>query len=144
MKKTILTILAAGMIFLSQAQFKANMGTGYSFGHSPTVEVGIGYSWALFNVTGGFQVHATEKVNSGAVFELKIGHDVPLGNDWSVNPQFGYGYHYASSDLKNLNVGHTLFGVELSKMFREDIGIYGSYSNIGKLSIVSMGIKGFF
>lgn len=143
----LITLLLGSFLILSlpsKAQFIVNMGGGLSLGRSPVAEVGIGYNWKLVNVTGAIQCHTTSKVTSGVLFELKLGHDIPLGNDWGLNPQFGYSYHYASEQLKYLNTGQTLLGIELYKMFREDIGIYGAYTNTGKLKIISAGVRGYF
>lgn len=145
MKKAIsLTALSLCLFCASFSQFRVNMGVGASFGKSPEIEAAVGYNWSLLNITGGMQVHTSSRVAKGALLELKIGHEIPIGNDWGANPYFGGAYHYLSADQKNLNITRPLFGIELYKMFREDIGVYGNYSHSGVINILSFGVKGYF
>lgn len=146
MKKTTVffgLIFLCTLSFSSRAQAIVKMGTGYSFGRSAEIETAVGYNWPFVSITGGIQVQTSASIKTGVVFELKAGHDIPLGNDWGLVPAFGYGYQYNTSDFKNLNIGRTILSIELYKMIRDDIGIYGAYTNTGRLHIISIGVRGY-
>lgn len=143
-KATFLLAISLSLFSASFGQFKMNAGIGSSFGRSVAVEAGIGYNWKLINITGAMQAHTSNSINQGALFELKAGHEVLIGDIIGVNPFVGYGYHYGSADRKGVNTGHPLYGIEVFKMFREDVGIYGMFSKTGRYKIVSFGLKGYF
>lgn len=145
MKKLLFTALLAFWSFLaSYGQFNVKMGAGASFWRSGILEAGIGYNWHFLNIGGMVTAHTSSKVTNGVLFQAKIGHEIPIGSNFTVNPQIGYAYNYRSSDFKGMNSGHPLLGIELFKMLREDIGIYGGYVNSGNLSILTAGIRGTF
>lgn len=145
MKKLLFILLLAFWSYLSStAQLSVKMGGGVSFGKSGIVEVATGFNWHILNIEGVVTAHTSSKITNGVLFQAKIGHEIPIGSSFTINPAIGYAYNYRSSDFKGMNSGHPLLGIELFKMFREDIGIYGGYVNSGNLSIITFGVRGAF
>lgn len=145
MKRLLGILILSALAYLaSSEQGVAKMGVGLSFGRSPSIEAEIGRNWSLLNVTGGIQVHTSMDRDKGAIFELKFGHLLQISESWFANPFFGVAHHYNSSDFKNLNITRPLFGLEIGKMFREDVGVYGRFTASGNIRILSFGMRGYF
>ncbi len=145
MKKLVLIAATCTLFLTSFSQPFVKMGAGASFGRSPEIEAFAGYNWPLLNVSAGMQVHTTNKViEGGALLQVRFGHILQIGESWAINPYVGAAHNYRSAERKNLNITKPLFGIEIDKKFREDIGIYGAFSKTGSLSLASIGVIGYF
>lgn len=133
MKKII--IIAAFSPLLSWGQFSAEIGAGSS-NLKPVFKLDIAYKSQKTDFSTGYICHLTNKVNAGAIINLKSGYFI-LDN---FKLMAGYGWHLKSTDHKEINTGGFLTGLEFQKSFMNISWFYYAPENIFALVV---GIKGF-
>lgn len=143
-------LLLTGSFFLCtlcNAQFNASVNLGYSIGRSATAGLDVGYNLKQINFHGGFYAHLSDQVSRGLVTYIRAGHTFDVSDKLYIAPNAGYAFLYKSADRKDLNSHEILYGAEFglkTEIKGEPIALYLGAAKAGEMSILSVGIRGFF
>lgn len=142
MKTLFIVTLFVALATVSNAQFKLDMGVGYSSSKYATGELSVGYNLKPIFVQAGYLVHITNEVAGGSVFYGKLGHRFTYG-EWGLEPSAGYTYTLRSNDNKSLNESGYIISLYATKWIYPQAHLFGGINRVStaKTWIASIGIR---
>lgn len=142
MKKIFFISMVVILATVANAQFRLDMGVGYSSTGYATTELSAGYNFKPVFAQVGYLLHLTNKVEGGSIFYGKLGHRIEVG-EWGFEPSLGYTYTLRSNDNKELNESGYTVSLYATKWIYPNAHLFGGISRIStaKMWIASFGIR---
>lgn len=144
MKTLFIATLFVALATVSNAQFRVDMGVGYSSSKYATAELSVGYNFKPAFIQAGYLVHITNEVKGGSVFNVRLGHRFAYG-EWGFEPSAGYAYTLRSNDNKSLNESGYIVSAYVTKWVYPNAHLFAGLNRVStaKTWIANVGIRFF-